>query len=447
MRSIVGRRQHFDTDGVPELRVVYCPADIVGIDLDAEPENETIDCDRNGLAPVGDNGTVQLLDDIVSSAPATPAKKNISAYDPTQLDRLWIPETIVKLGVPLKAEDYAETLRAPKAPTRAKSQAKKITVKSGMPKGAIERFVQVTKPVVDGKLDQNLPSKPSASSIRAANEAVEDGGGSAEARTASLRTRGAATRSKVSSAGHTRDVQRGANPWAIAQISDSTKSIILVTKSINHDEKPSASLRSRHRKPEPSRSANSPLQMPKDSPKSKESHEISPTDSESGIVPKEAKKQILPQSLQKGYAKSSPRYSHRLTDEASHADVLDQRSSPSPSSDVPTIAETGTLDAKPTLPQRKPRDLRKSPESERSAVPSPPCSSGPSKDQQQAHMRALHGTSTPAKNKQYVIPRESLPGSWKIVDEIEYAGTTGHPKRNKGAWRMSDVERLDLTGN
>ena len=38
VREICGRRQHFSTDGIPELRLVYHPADIVGLDLDAEAD-------------------------------------------------------------------------------------------------------------------------------------------------------------------------------------------------------------------------------------------------------------------------------------------------------------------------------------------------------------------------------------------------------------------------
>ncbi len=58
VRAICGKRNHFSTDGIPELRVAYLPLDIVGLDLDAE-EDDSGDYGRDGLAPVNDDDEIE----------------------------------------------------------------------------------------------------------------------------------------------------------------------------------------------------------------------------------------------------------------------------------------------------------------------------------------------------------------------------------------------------
>ena len=149
VRAICGKRNHFSTDGIPELRVVYHPAEIMGIDLDAE-EDDSGDYGRDGLAPVNDDDQIEeyVSDDGASRSRSTsPTKRPASMYDPTQPDKAWIPETIAKVGIPLKVEDYEESLRDPRKFIKAKAAAKKAATKGGMPTGAMDRFVKITKPV------------------------------------------------------------------------------------------------------------------------------------------------------------------------------------------------------------------------------------------------------------------------------------------------------------
>ena len=149
VRAICGKRTHHSTDGVPELRVVYHPADIVGLDLDTEDDGSE-DYGRDGLAPANENDEIEAYasdsDPEPGSRPASPSKRAPSAYDPTQPDKLWILETIAKFGIPLKVEDYEESLRNPKKFLKAKSLAKKAATKGGMPRGAMEKFVSISKP-------------------------------------------------------------------------------------------------------------------------------------------------------------------------------------------------------------------------------------------------------------------------------------------------------------
>jgi Holliday junction resolvase YEN1 len=149
VRAICGKRNHFSTDGIPELRVIYHPAEIMGIDLDAE-EDDSGDYGRDGLAPVNDDNQIEeyVSDDGASRSRSTsPSKRAASKYDPTQPDKAWIPEIIAKVGIPLKVEDYEESLRDPRKFIRAKAAAKRAATKGGMPTGAMDRFVKITKPV------------------------------------------------------------------------------------------------------------------------------------------------------------------------------------------------------------------------------------------------------------------------------------------------------------
>ena len=147
VRAICGKRTHFSTDGIPELRVIYHPADIVGLDLDAEKDDRE-EYGRDGLAVVNDDEDIEAYasDHESASKLAGPTKRAASVYDPTQPNKLWILETIAKVGIPLKVEDYEESLRDPKKFLRAKATARKAATKNGMPRGAMDKFVSISKP-------------------------------------------------------------------------------------------------------------------------------------------------------------------------------------------------------------------------------------------------------------------------------------------------------------
>jgi Holliday junction resolvase YEN1 len=170
VKTICGKRTHTSTDGLPELRVTYYPNDIVGLDLDAE-EDDGEDYGRDGLAPRNDDDEIEAY--ISDERSASPSKKGISTYDPTQADRIWIAETIARLGIPLKVEDYEESLRNPKKATKSKSTSKKAgalevpKTKGGMPKGALDKFVKVSKAVVE---DEDLETTKSSGKSRAASD-------------------------------------------------------------------------------------------------------------------------------------------------------------------------------------------------------------------------------------------------------------------------------------
>lgn len=158
VRSICGKRTHFTTDTLPEIRVIYIPRDIVGLDLEAE---EDVTC-NDGL-----EGFTSLLEG--DRVPASPSKRATPAYDPTQPERVWIARAIVKLGDPFKLEDYEESVRNPKKLVSQRDngkQAAAMRVKSkepkagdGMPTGTMDRFVETIKLVSEAPT--HGPSKAS----------------------------------------------------------------------------------------------------------------------------------------------------------------------------------------------------------------------------------------------------------------------------------------------
>lgn len=231
VRSICGQRTHFSTDGITELRVVYHPNEIVGLDLDAELDDSE-DVGRDGLAPMNDDDQIEGY-----AEEDNDGKRGPSQYDPTQLDRIWIPHTIAKVGIPLKVEDYEETLRAPTKTTKPKGPAKKAAgkralAKSSMPHGSMDRFVQITKKKLAGTSiskesfpESELPPSFLAPSLdrpvisrRSTSPSAHSTIPQTSTNTVSLelpttsKARATKTRSKS-----TKQAAPFANPWAISQ--------------------------------------------------------------------------------------------------------------------------------------------------------------------------------------------------------------------------------------
>ncbi|KAK0109823.1 hypothetical protein ONS95_002494 [Cadophora gregata] len=160
VREICGRREHFSMDGKPELRVVFAPLDIVGLDLEDEDEDSG-DYGRDGLAPVNDDDQIEAY---VSEDEAPKGRRATAPYDPTKPDKAWIPESIVKVGVPLKVEDYEEEERKRKLPKVKAVRKSRAAAVGGMPKGAMDKFVKVSKPAEDEYVFTKAPARITAAS-------------------------------------------------------------------------------------------------------------------------------------------------------------------------------------------------------------------------------------------------------------------------------------------
>ena len=139
--SICGRRAHFATDATPELRVVYTPITIVGLDLSSE-ENDAIaaeSCsDSEGEAERATDSKDDVTQPIKSGKP-----KGKAPYDPALPEKLWVLEAYVKLGVPSIVDSWEESMKLPKKPT-ARGQTKISTVRNKQ--GPIDSFLKVSKP-------------------------------------------------------------------------------------------------------------------------------------------------------------------------------------------------------------------------------------------------------------------------------------------------------------
>ncbi|KAK2629898.1 hypothetical protein QTJ16_000718 [Diplocarpon rosae] len=89
VRSICGRRTHESADGMPELRVVFHPMDIVKLDLNHEYD-DAADYDRNGLAPANDDDQIDayVSDEEAVAVPGKlrpyKARQNVDSRDDPQ---------------------------------------------------------------------------------------------------------------------------------------------------------------------------------------------------------------------------------------------------------------------------------------------------------------------------------------------------------------------------
>ena len=157
VKTICGRRSHWNTSGEPELRIAYFPIDIVGLDLDAEEKD---DFQGFGEDASGDEQPASEGDETRDRSKSPTKKRGPSNYDPTDTEKIWVLETHVKLGVPLLVETWEEEMRNPKkfASRKAREKAKTTTSKRGMESGALHQFVKLTKPGPDDRATK-LPVK------------------------------------------------------------------------------------------------------------------------------------------------------------------------------------------------------------------------------------------------------------------------------------------------
>ncbi|WYZ37439.1 hypothetical protein EsH8_II_000945 [Colletotrichum jinshuiense] len=143
IKRISAKRSHHSTDGITELRVAHIPADIVGLDLTQELD-EVASFDRQGLALNSDDEFEAAIDgDAEAAGNKTRAK---SLFDPTVAELIWLPETLVKLSVPLTVEDWEERQRSKALPRASNKAGKKKSNKNAPPEaGALDMWVHTTK--------------------------------------------------------------------------------------------------------------------------------------------------------------------------------------------------------------------------------------------------------------------------------------------------------------
>ncbi|KAL2116318.1 hypothetical protein VTJ04DRAFT_8485 [Mycothermus thermophilus] len=165
VKGITGRRAHFSTDATPELRISFIPVDIVKLDLDSEPEEEEAEgYGRSGIALNSDDDFEGAADEEGGGDRGKVSAKK--PFDPFQPELVWIPETLAKLGIPLTVEDWEAKQRAKELRTASKGAKKGRPKTQGMPAGALDKFVKVTKKGSEAdtsKIAEEAPTLPATS--------------------------------------------------------------------------------------------------------------------------------------------------------------------------------------------------------------------------------------------------------------------------------------------
>jgi len=158
--SIKDRRTHFINDGLPELRLEIIPNDIVGLNIEDEVDKlGFIERAANGdEEPVMDVDEVNDLNDEDTEdagVPDSPSKRKKGCpWDPAAPQKIWVPETIVKLGITEFVEAWEQKQQDAFAdPKRLatrkclKSKPNTKAQKAGMKSGALGDFFTSSKPV------------------------------------------------------------------------------------------------------------------------------------------------------------------------------------------------------------------------------------------------------------------------------------------------------------
>ncbi|EXA37401.1 hypothetical protein FOVG_11628 [Fusarium oxysporum f. sp. pisi HDV247] len=146
VKGIAGFRSDLKNDLVSQVRIQHIPSEIVPIDLSKE-EDEKIVQARGGLALNSDDE----IDDAENIEEST-AKRQPAPFNPSARQGVWALEILAKLRIP---EVFADAQVVQKSAEKKKQQAKepktkatrsKPGPKTGMPAGALNKFVRASKP-------------------------------------------------------------------------------------------------------------------------------------------------------------------------------------------------------------------------------------------------------------------------------------------------------------
>lgn len=142
-------RTHASTDLLSELRISYIPIEIVNIDLSAEPPDDEIQVEQL------DSDELNLDADEQAEPSTQSAKSRPYLYDPTQVEKIWVPEIFVKIGEPALFAEWEKRVSKPsgqqgsgKASVPKNTRGYKTKSKGNdrnIAKGALDSFLQVTK--------------------------------------------------------------------------------------------------------------------------------------------------------------------------------------------------------------------------------------------------------------------------------------------------------------
>ncbi|KAF2116222.1 hypothetical protein BDV96DRAFT_519429 [Lophiotrema nucula] len=173
VKSIHGKRKHPETDNSTELRVSFTPIELVKINLDLEEPDD----DLPPSSQLGNQAAEEDLDESIAEElegnESAPKKRAPTKFDPTKPVRVWVMESYVKVGVPLKVQDWEASLVKPKRAAIAKEAGKSAPKTKGakrskttgdLPQASIDQFTKVTKPGMKPRTTAK-PSKAGQSSV------------------------------------------------------------------------------------------------------------------------------------------------------------------------------------------------------------------------------------------------------------------------------------------
>ncbi|KAJ5815920.1 XPG N-terminal [Penicillium robsamsonii] len=153
LQKVYRCRSSFGTDAVPELQLDMLPADIVGLDLLAEEPNPPLPSQTS----VQEGEEEDDPEGAAGSPPPTPSKSRVTKrFDPFSLEKVWVFETVAKLGIPgvvknwekeqaEKAAKAEEAAAKKKNSTRRTGPKKKGPIDAGMKRGSILKYGTLTK--------------------------------------------------------------------------------------------------------------------------------------------------------------------------------------------------------------------------------------------------------------------------------------------------------------
>ncbi|CAI7634836.1 unnamed protein product [Penicillium viridicatum] len=153
LQKVYRGRSSFGTDAVPELQLDMLPADVVGLDLLAEEPNPPFPSETS----VQEGEEEEDAEVAAESVPPSPSKSRVTKqFDPFSLEKVWIFETVAKIGIPgvVKNWEKEQAVKAAKAEaaaakkktsTRRTGPKKKGPIDAGMKRGSILKYGTLTK--------------------------------------------------------------------------------------------------------------------------------------------------------------------------------------------------------------------------------------------------------------------------------------------------------------
>ncbi|KAJ5211918.1 uncharacterized protein N7498_003564 [Penicillium cinerascens] len=157
MQKIHKSRANFGTDGTTELQMDMLPIDVVGIDLLAEEPNPPLPSQETMPSQSTHHSGDEEDPEVAAEAPPpTPSKSRVTKrYNPLAIEKVWIFETVARLGVPEIVKKWGDEQAAKaakaaapkpkKATTRRTEPKKKGPIDPSMMRGSILKYGTLTK--------------------------------------------------------------------------------------------------------------------------------------------------------------------------------------------------------------------------------------------------------------------------------------------------------------